>query len=201
MTDAIFATNAISAYHAVYALTKTRIGHMIRAKDYPSACKVLEELDYRANTGAIEKIIEAERIGVYEKFAQHCPDRVVTDCVTALHKFQTTPLPATGLRDAEIALQHTLETLVPKIKSEKIRRYFNVYLGAWRSGKKVDDENLWATTADMQSDVEGAVPLFMWWVYNQTEFVAVKIILMGKQYGFDRDRIMQSLGGIYERFN
>lgn len=201
MTDAIFATNAITAYHAVHALTKTRIGHMIRAKDYAAACKILEELDYRTNTGTIEKIIEAERVRVFEKFARHCPDRAVVDCVTAIHRFQTTALPAKTLHDAELALLQELKTITPKIKNEKIREYFNAYITAWSAGKKLFVEDLWDMVADMSGDLDGAVPLFAWWVYNQVEFAAVKVILSAKQYGFDRDKIMQSLGGLYERFN
>ena len=51
-----------------------------------------------------------------------------------------------------------------------------------------------------RDDIFKQNPLFYWYLKKQDEMRVVKIILMGKKFGFTRERIRETLGGLYARF-
>ena len=201
MTDLVYTNSMISARAAVYMLNHARIQSLVRARNQQAAAKVLQDMDYKNINGTTDAIIETERKRTFETFVAHCPDRAVNECVTAMYKFITTKVPQNKtLAQAEQELNEKLGAAIPKVKSAKLRAYFQTILDAWAHGRKVFYGALWEAADEMKTDLGSVGPLFYWYVQKQFEFVVVRIILTGRLLGFDRDRIIEDLEGLYERF-
>jgi hypothetical protein len=201
MNDAIYTAAAISAYHATHALDQARVQSIIRARDVASAAKVLTECGYVDTDSDIETIVETERRRAFEMFMQHCIDSSVGNIVAAFYKFKTTPLGvADTLAAREAELISDVETNVVKVKNHKVRQYFRTYLDAWKSGAKVSNDRLWEIGREMRLDLDGNGPLFYWYIYKHSEFIAVRVLLTGKRFNYEREVILNNLGRFYDRF-
>jgi vacuolar-type H+-ATPase subunit C/Vma6 len=199
--DLVYSSAAISAHRAMYMLNHARIQSMLRSKNYTTAVKILADCDYKILDGSVDRIIEIERQNTYEMFTKYCPDETINTCVTALYNFSVTPVGKdTTHGDQEKKLRKTLEDNVEKIKHAEIKKYCQTYLDAWAHGRKADEGKLWKIALDLRNDLESVGPLFFWYIQKKSEFAAVKIILMGKQHNHDRERIVEELGELYERF-
>jgi hypothetical protein len=201
MTDGVFTASAIHAHRAMYMLNHARIGAMIAARNFEGAVKVLGDCGYVDLTGTVEKIVEHERARTFETFLKLCTDPALRNCVTILFKFKNTRLASNiTLKSAENALEQDMKKNVTCIKNAQIRAYFNVYLRAWARGQKAQDRDLWSAAHELSMDFGGSGALAFWYAQKNFEFMAVRIILTGKILGLARERIMENLGGLYERF-
>jgi hypothetical protein len=205
MNDPIFSATAILAYHATHALDQGRIQALIRARDWLASAKLLTECGYTDTDGSVDEIIEQERRRAYNMFKDYSTDPALTEIMEAFYKFRTAPTGTNStLADAETELKETLVRETPRLGSGKAKDYFNTYITAWsQTGdreEKRPEELLWRIAHGARFDLEGIGPLFFWYAYKQTEFVAVRIILTGKRFGYDRERIMENLRRIYDRF-
>ena len=51
-----------------------------------------------------------------------------------------------------------------------------------------------------KNNINTLAPLFHWYVLKQEEFKAVKTILMGKRFGFSKEKTRDNLRGVYDKF-
>jgi hypothetical protein len=161
----------------------------------------LNECDYPVLEGRPAHIVEAARKQAFKKFIQDCPDEALNTCATAIYNFSITPIgPDQTLEDAERDICAILEQNVWKIKYDKAQRFYQKYLDCFRAHGKISEAAIFNLAYEMRFDIDGIGPLMYWYVLKQFEFMAVRGILLGKLFGFDRDKIMESLRGLYERF-
>jgi len=201
MSDVLYANSTITAHAALYMLTRQRIQSMVRAASIQAVHAVLAECGYNISLQSDDEIIDAERAKTFNRFMELCADPALAECVSVRHKFITTKLkPGTSLEKAEQKLFNTIADHAPKIKDEKVRTYFEAEISAAEKSKKSSDKVLFELAYEARNDLDTVGPLFYWYVLKQSEFKAVKIILMGKQLEFTQDQIMQDLRGIYDRF-
>jgi hypothetical protein len=199
--DTVFSNSAISAYMAVHMLNRARIAALVRAASKTLADTVLSEMDYIGTENSVDDIIETARKKTFEIFESNCADVAAVDCARVMYNALTMPLSrGQTFNAAEKKLLHDLENNIGKIKSEKIKEYFNLIADCIRTEKKLPFSHLWSIAKEMKYDTEGYGFVFYWYCFKQIEFIAVKTILLGKQFGLSHEKIMENLGDIYEQF-
>jgi len=199
--DALYSNAAIISNAAKKMLTADRIRQMLTASSLTSAAQILTECGYNPVSGTDDEIIETERAKTYEMFMSLCNDAALAACVTAWHQFKTKQTtPGTSYIQAEKQLFETIAGNSPAIKEPNIKSYFTAQLDAFNKGQKIPNSRLFKLTLDGRHDLETMGPLFHWYILKQSEFRAVKIILMGKRFGFTREQITENLRGLHERF-
>ena len=191
MTDVVFSNAAIIARMADKILTKARIGAMVRAKTFNESAAILSECGYGVTSGTIDEIVDAERAQTISTFMDFCGDEALKACVKARYE---------SLPTREDAFFKTIQENIGKIQTVGIRQYFQVYLDAHKVGGKISDTALFNIASELRHDLDGAGPVFYWYVLKQSEFMAVKVILLGKKLGHVGDKIMRDLRGLYARF-
>ena len=201
MKDIVYTNSMISAHMAVHMLDQPRIGAMLRARDFQAAAAILSECDYMVTAGTADQIIESARKNTLEMFFKYCPDRAIAACVTAMYEFSTKKLSGNEtLPQAEKKLYDTITKELKNIKYENVKQWFLVYVNAFQNHVKIPESQLFNLAYEMRTDIDGAGLLFYWYVFKQSEFAAVKTILFGRQFNFNRERIMENLRGLYDRF-
>jgi len=195
--DLVYSNSAISAHMVKHMLNQARIGAMLRAESNALVNTVLAEIGYLDCTHTIDQIIEDARKKAFDMFASHCTDPAIRTCVTAMYDHTQT---VANLKTAEDKLFAIITANLPKIKHPEIKRYFQTMLDANPSQKKATSSALWNIARGMKTDIEGLGFIFYWYVMKQGELIAVKTILVGKQLGQSRDKIMENLGVLYDRF-
>jgi hypothetical protein len=186
---------------ATHMLNKARIQALIRATTKTLTDTILAEIGYIGTQHPVEQIIETARHDAVGMFMKNCADPAVCTCVKAIYDFSITPTaPGAPLRIAEAKLCDTIARNMKAIKSASIKNYYQTLLDAWTNDKKMPTQALWERAYEMRLDTEGAGFVFYWYCLKQLEFIAVKTILLGKQFGFGAEKIMDDLRGIYDRF-
>ena len=198
MNDLIYANSFITAYMSKYMLDKARVLALIRARDYRSAAAILSQCDYPVFAGTIDDIIEKARAQTFEMFREYCPDPAISDCVIAIYEFNQKN--HESLKQAEKELADKINQNCPRIKYEKIRLWFQMYLNAFNNSQKIPENQLFNLARDMRMDIDQPGLLFYWYILKQSEFAAVKTILLGRQFNLDREKILDNLRGLYDRF-
>jgi len=195
----IFSNSALSAYMVTHTLNRARIAALIRSGSKALTDTILSEIGYIGSKNSVDEIIEDARKNVFDMFIKNSSDEALNSCVKSLYDASVSKS-GKGLVAIEKKLCHDIQQHMEKIKNEKVKEYFNVIVDAIKNGKKANAEVLWNIALDLKTDIDGSGFVFFWYCLKQIEFSAVKTILLGKQFGFSQDRIMENLGGLYERF-
>ena len=200
MTDILYANAYILAYSAKNMLNKDRMRAMLGASTPSAVAMMLCDLGYGVTSGTDDEIIDTEREKTYKTFMELCTDPALSAVITLKHNFITTPLDKNlDYHTAEKNLFTQITEQIPKIKSKNIQNYFQFELSPDKHAKS-SDEHLYKLACIEKNDLDTMGPLFHWYILKQSEFRAVKTILMGKRFEQPREVIMENLRGIYERF-
>ena len=202
MADLVYSNAAISAHMATYMLNQPRINAMIRARSVAAAAALLAEGGWEKTIGTIDEIVNYERERAYQKFMHHCNNVALGNCVTALYQFSSTPLANhETLIAAEDKIAAILKDNIEGIDDERIRSYFETLYTAFENHKKVPEPVLFNIAREERYNLDTFGPIFFWYVLKQSEFMATKAILYGKEANLEPNAILENLGGLYERFN
>ena len=204
MTDITYANTAITAHAARFMLTQGVIRSLVNSASVAVAVSLLENLGYSitGKTGmSDDDIIDAERKRALDTFLEFCPDTALENCVKSEYDFIMKKIPKkTTYTEYEKELYEKISVQVPKIRDKNIQVYFIAELEAFNKGMKTPEELLFKLAKECQNDFDTLGPVFFWYILKQSEFKVIKAVLMGKRFEFSREKIMDMIGGLYERF-
>jgi len=211
--DALYA-NAVLTAQSKNKLDAGKIRRMLAADGFTSAAAVLPECGY--DISKPDDIVINELKKSVDLFCELCPDGAVCDCILipyTYHNARVLYKARLGLIDAKPALypfgtanemKEVYKTLdaAKDLTANTIDGAFDAAMTAemTKTAAKITDKNIrkyflsgGAGVLKNSADFFSLEMLLKWFISKRAELKKVKIILMGKKLGLNRDKIRELL--------